>query len=68
MRIGIDATFLPRDKRGMGMVVRNFLQGYQVVKSEQDELCFLTFKPHLLEDIKQEVGHLGTCATFNEAP
>lgn len=68
MRIGIDATFLPRDKRGMGMVVRNFLQGYQVVKSEQDELCFLTFKPHLLEDIKQEVGHLGACSTFKQAP
>lgn len=68
MRIGIDATFLPRDKRGMGMVVRNFLQGYQKVKSEQDELFFLTFKPHLLEDIKQEVGHLGACSTFKEAP
>lgn len=68
MRIGIDATFLPRDKRGMGMVVRNFLQGYQEVKSKQDQLFFLTFKPHLLEDIKQEVGHLGACSTFKEAP
>ena len=44
MRIGIDATFLPRDKRGMGMVVRNFLQGYQKVKSEQ-VICTLFTGP-----------------------
>ncbi|MGM9999500.1 MAG: glycosyltransferase [Candidatus Bruticola sp.] len=50
------------------MVVRNFLQGYQTVKSNYDKICFLSFKPHLLEDIKQEIGHLGECLAFKNAP
>ncbi|MBQ7503259.1 glycosyltransferase family 4 protein [bacterium] len=69
MHIGIDATFLPRDHRGMGMVVRNFLQGWQNLKLDKEhKLTFLTFKPKLLEGIKEECAHLGDCFTFSQAP
>ena len=69
MHIGIDATFLPRDHRGMGMVLRNFLQGWQNLKPDKEhKLTFLTFKPKLLEGIKAECAGLGDCLTFAQAP
>lgn len=67
MKIGIDATWLPRDKRGMGMVVRNFLQGFQALESGH-QLHFLTCKAKALPAIRQEVGALGPVTTFKEAP
>ena len=68
MHIGVDATFLPRDHRGMGMVVRNFIQGFESLNLPDSKLTFLTFKPHLLEDIKKEYGYLGQVCTFEQAP
>ncbi|MBQ7529573.1 glycosyltransferase family 4 protein [bacterium] len=67
MDIGIDATFLPRDHRGMGMVLRNFLEGWQQLQPDH-KLYFLTSKPKLLTAIKEECSKLGPCSTFSNAP
>lgn len=65
LKIGVDATFLARDQRGMGRCIRNILQQWE---AERERFILLSLTRRHLAGLKEYEKQGWQTCLYNEAP